>query len=140
MTEAQIQAQLIKWWLLAHKGIGVPDPRLLIMIPNGAYFGAGVKQLRNGKTVSLAAIRFAHLKRQGFVQGAPDLFLAVCRSRYAGLWLEMKRPKSGKVSDEQRALHAVLRAQGYAVVVAFGFERAVDCLTNYLAGQPITDA
>lgn len=143
MTEAQIQAQLIKWWHMAHKGIGVPDPRLLMMIPNGAYLGAGVKQTKRG-SVPLAAIRFSQMKRQGFVQGAPDLFLAVCRqiepSRQfcGGLWLEMKKPK-GRIAPEQSALHATLRQAGYAVNVAFGFEQAVDCITSYLAGRPITE-
>lgn len=135
MTEAQIQSQFIQWWQMAHRGLGVPDARLLIMVPNGAYLGAGVKETRRGP-VALAAIRFGQLKRQGFIQGAPDLFLAVPRvPTFAGLWIEMKRPKRGVVSDEQRVLHALLRAQGYAVSVAYGFDQAVNCVVDYLGGR-----
>jgi hypothetical protein len=140
MKESTIQANVIAWWQLAHKGLGVPDARLFYHIPNGAYFGAGVKQLRGGKTVSLGAIRFSQLKRQGFIQGVPDLFLSVCRIHQGqfrgGLYIEMKKPK-GRTSDEQREMHPLLRAQGYAVAVAFSFEEAVEEITAYLRGQPI---
>lgn len=139
MTEAQIQSTLVSWWHQAHKGLRVPDPRLLIMIPNGAYLGGGVKQTRYG-SVPLAAIRFKQLKRQGFVQGTPDLFLAVCRVHQrqfcGGLWLELKK-SAGRVSPEQREMHALLRNVGYAVNVAYGFEDAVEMITDYLAGQPL---
>ena len=130
MTESQIQAQLIQWWQLAHRGLKVPDARLLFMIPNGAYLGAGV----NRKGVPLAAIRFAHLKRMGFVPGAPDLFLAAPRWGKAGLFLELKRERGGKVSTEQREMHALLAAEGYAVRLARGFEEAVETITTYLIG------
>lgn len=134
MTEAQIQAQLIKWWRIAHKGIGVPDARLLYHVPNGAYFGAGEKA--NG--AKLAVIRFVQLKRQGFVPGVPDLKLAVMRIHagqiFGGLYLEMKKP-GGVLRPEQKEIHPLLRAQGYRVEVAFSFEQAVDVITTYLAGQ-----
>lgn len=143
-TEAQIQSQFYSWWLMAHKGLGVPDARLLFMIPNGAYLGAGAKQLKGGKSVALAAIRFAQLKRQGFVQGVPDLFLAVPRigpqRSYGGLWLELKKPKSGRLSDAQIALHDLLRASDYAVQVAYGFDEAVNALVNYMAGLSLDRA
>jgi hypothetical protein len=135
MTEAQIQAQLIQWWQRAHRGLGVPDARLLIMIPNGAYLGAGVKQTRGGRSVPLAAIRFAQLKRQGFVQGAPDLFLAVPGNGAHGLFVEMKRERRGTVSAAQSEMHALLLTEGYAVCVARGFEEAVEEITTYLVGR-----
>lgn len=130
MTEAQIQAQLISWWKLAHRGLGVPDARLLYMVPNGAYFGAGA----NSKGVSLAAIRFMNLKRQGFVQGVPDLKLAVQRGPFGGLYVEMKK-SGGRLSPEQREMHALLEAQGYAVAVAHGLDEAVEAVTGYLLSK-----
>jgi hypothetical protein len=129
-TEAQTQALLISWWKLAHKGLGVPDQRLLVMIPNGAYLGGGV----NNRGVALRAIRFAQLKRQGFVQGAPDLFLAVPRTVSPGLFIELKRAQGGTVARAQREVHELLRAQGYALKVAAGFESAVEHITAYLRG------
>lgn len=134
MKESQIQSQLIAWWRVAHKGLGVADARLLMMIPNGSYFGGGF----TARGQSLGAIRFANLKRQGFVQGAPDLFLAVPRGQMAsacfhgGLWLEMKTAV-GRLAPAQKELHGLLHAQGYAVVTAYSFEEGVDAITTYLA-------
>lgn len=143
MTEAQIQSQLIQWWELAHKGLRVPDKRLLIMVPNGAKFGRGAKRMKNGREVPLAALQMASMKRQGFVQGAPDLFLATCRVHrrqfFGGLWIEMKRP-GGIISAAQFEMHGLLVAAGYRVVVAWSFDEAVNHIVDYLAGEPLAYA
>lgn len=136
MKESQIQSAVVSWWHVAHRGLNVPDARLLIMIPNGAYFGAG----RNARGVPLAAIRSVQMKRQGMVSGAPDLFLAIPRGNMAaarfdcGLWIEMKT-EVGRTSPVQKEMHALLRAQGYAVVTAHSFDGAVNAITAYLAGM-----
>lgn len=133
MKESQIQSAVISWWQLAHRGLGVPDARLLMMIPNGAYFGAG----KTARGIPLAVIRSVQMKRQGMVSGAPDLFLAVARSslggvrRNHGLWLEMKT-EVGRLSPVQKEMHELLRNQGYAVVTAHSFDEAVNALTAYL--------
>ena len=134
MKESQIQTAFVSWWRLAHKGLGVPDARLLMMIPNGAYFGAGT----NARGVSLAAIRSVRMKRQGMVSGAPDLFLAVPRGNmgearfYSGLWIEMKTDK-GRPSPVQREMHELLLTQGYAVIVAHSVADAINSVTKYLS-------
>lgn len=125
--EHQIQATLIAWWHVAHRGLGVPDHRLLMMIPNGAYFGAG----RSARGVPLAVIRSAQMKRQGMVSGAPDLCLAVMRGGFGALWIELKT-ETGAIRPEQRELHALLIAQGYRVVIPRSFDEAVSAITQYL--------
>lgn len=134
IKESQIQSALVEWWRVAYKGLGASDARLLMMIPNGAYFGGGF----SAKGASLSAIRAGQMKRQGMVSGVPDLFLAMPRGNMGaarfdcGLWLEMKTPV-GKLSPVQKEMHALLYAQGYAVATAYSFEGGVDVITTYLA-------
>lgn len=129
--ESDEQRDLFTWWRMAARGFGI-DPTLMFMIPNGAYLGAGYKELRNGKRVSLAAIRFKRLEAQGFVQGVPDIFLAVPRDERSGLFIEMKR-KGGVTSPEQEAIIERLRERGYDAHVAYGFEEARSLVDRYLS-------
>jgi len=126
--ESQLQTAVINWWQLAHRGLGVPDERLLYMVPNGAYFGGGV----TARGVPIAAIRAHAMKAQGMRSGIPDLCLAVMRHGHGALYLEMKTP-TGATSPAQRELHALLTAQGYRVVVPRTFDQAVAAITLYLS-------
>ena len=123
--ESHLQSGLISWWRMAHRGLGVPDARLLYMVPNGTFLGSSPRRF---------AI-FASLLKQGFVQGVPDLCLAVMRHGYGALYLEMKMPK-GVISPAQRELHELLRAQGYAVAIPRTFDEAVSHITSYLSARP----
>jgi hypothetical protein len=67
------------------------------------------------------------------VAGVPDLFLAIPNKDYHGLFIEMKRETKSKVSDNQKEVIALLKSQGYAVEICYGFQEAVDCFNNYLA-------
>lgn len=131
--ESQLQTGVINWWRFAHRGLGVPDERLLYMVPNGAYFGGG-KTSRGGP---LAAIRAHAMKAQGMRSGIPDLCLAVMRHGFGALYLEMKTP-TGAVSPVQRELHALLIAQGYRVVIPRTFDEAVAAITLYLSVNATT--
>ena len=72
------------------------------------------------------------MKRAGAVKGWPDLFLAVKTFDFNGLFVEMKRETGGVVSKEQRYLHLLLREQGFAVVVCWGNNEAINAIKNYL--------
>lgn len=77
------------------------------------------------------------LKAQGVRPGVPDLLFALPqrgRMAYAGLWIELKRQKGGSVSPSQREWHERLTQAGYAVVVARGWEEAVQQIRDYLEG------
>lgn len=71
------------------------------------------------------------LVRLGYVMGWPDLELAIPAGEYHGLYIEVKTP-SGKISEEQMGIHAMLRDQGYAVAVTYGEEQTVAAVRDYL--------
>ena len=83
----------------------------------------------NGKKRSRAAA--GQLKAMGVKKTVPDLFLSVARHGFHGLYIELKA-LDGTVPKEQKALHARLREQGYAVVVAWGWLDAARELCRYL--------
>lgn len=94
-----------------------PELKYLAAIPNGG---------------NRDAITGARLKAEGVKAGIPDLILPVRRYSWSGLWIEMKRASGGKLSTEQIDWHQFLKSQGYAVMVAHGYEQARDCLLTYL--------
>ncbi|WP_350165775.1 VRR-NUC domain-containing protein [Algiphilus sp.] len=102
-----------------------PELRLLHAIPNGEKRSRSVAN---------------RLKLEGVSPGVPDLFLPTPHNGSHGLYIELKRQRGGSVSAEQKAWHIELRAQGYEVVVAKGWEAAVAAIRRYLgAGVHETD-
>ena len=114
-TEEQEQAAVMEWAMLMEKQL--PELALLFHIPNGADRHPAVA---------------AKLKRQGVKAGVPDLFLPVARGGFHGLWVEMKRQKGGRLSDEQKAWMDALNAEHYLAVRADGAEAACDVIFKYL--------
>lgn len=77
------------------------------------------------------------LKGEGVTPGVPDISIAKRCGPYAGMFIEMKRRAGGVLSDAQKEMIPNLRAEGYFVVVAEGWEEARDALLKYLAlGEP----
>jgi len=99
-TEHEEQRQLVSWFRKTY-----PDVRIFA-IPNGG--------MRN-KTTAMK------LKAEGVSSGVPDLFIPAW-----ALWIEMKRTKGGSVSLEQKDWHAYLISIGHKVLIAKGFEDAID--------------
>lgn len=79
-------------------------------------------------------ITAARLKAEGVRAGVPDLFLAIPRAPYSGLFIEMKRAKKSlsKVSKEQRAKQELFERVGYEVATCYGAEEAIYKIKNYL--------
>ena len=75
------------------------------------------------------------VKKSGMRKGYPDLFLPVARGGYHGLYVELKRKKGGKVSDDQKWWIRKLTEQGYLAVVARGFNETVAVILRYLKGE-----
>ena len=117
-TEEQEQIAVIEWAMLMEKQ--APELALLYHCPNGADRHPAVA---------------AKLKKQGVKPGVPDLFLPVARGTAHGLYIEMKRQKGGRVSEDQKAWMEALTQQGYACVVAHGAEEACDVIWHYLEGE-----
>ena len=117
-TEEQEQAAVFEWTILMEKQF--PELALLYHTPNGGY-----------RNVS-EAVRF---KRIGVKPGVPDLFLPVARGGWHGLFIEMKRQKGGRLSDDQKAWIDALTDQHYLAVRADGAEQACEILYKYLTEE-----
>ena len=114
-SEHHEQVRLITWVRNFY-----PDV-LIAAVPNGAKTGA-----KEG----------ARLVDEGLLKGYPDLIVDEARGEYYGLRVELKRAKAnggGSVSAPQKAVHAKLRARGYAVHVCYGAEAAFTVIEDYLA-------
>lgn len=115
LTEHDEQALLIKWFDLQYK-----DKFVLFAIPNG-----GIRNVVVAKK----------LKKEGVRSGVPDLFLAVPKNPYAGLFIEMKRAKGGKLSLYQKDMITSLEDAGYRCEVCHGFEQAKLVIEDYLKNE-----
>lgn len=118
-TEHAHQVAIIQWCVI--NGPRFHDLDLLFAIPNGG-----------DRRPSVAA----SLKAEGVRSGVPDLCLPVPVGVYAGLYLELKKPtevrkQRGGRSEKQVEWHRRLRAQHYAVVVAYGWQPAVQAIGDY---------
>ena len=80
------------------------------------------------------AITGARLKAEGVVAGVPDIFLAVPRQGFHGLYVELKRQKGGSLESSQEHIIARLRQAGYRVEVCMGWWEAREAIENYLTG------
>lgn len=101
-TEHEEQRQLVSWFRKTY-----PDVRIFA-IPNGGL---------RGKTTAMK------LKAEGVSPGVPDLFVPAW-----ALWIEMKRQKGGSVSLEQKDWHNYLVSIGHKILIAKGFDDAVEKL------------
>jgi hypothetical protein len=114
-TEEQEQAAVFEWVTLMR--YQYPELDLCFHIPNGGWRSKP------------EAVRF---KRIGVKPGVPDLFLPVARGGYHGLFIEMKKRKNGRVTEEQAAWIDALTKQMYRAVVCYGSEEACDVIFKYL--------
>ena len=117
-------------------------------IPNGGVRGDDEKS---------RAIRGGQLKAEGVRSGVPDIFLpwplfentydgcGDCKGfsermiRYAGLYIEMKKPSMkpkregmGGVSVEQKAFGEYAKSVGYGFAVCYSWREAADVIRSYI--------
>jgi len=115
--EEQEQKWLLEWAELntaAH-----PELALFYHIPN-----EGKRTYRAGR----------ELVKQGMKRGVPDNCLPVPRGKYAALYIELKRKKGSKTSDEQRGWIDALNRAGNRAVICYGWEAAAAEIMAYLKG------
>lgn len=112
--EDAAQAEVIRWARM--RQAAAPELELLYHVPNG------------GKRGKLEACR---LKAQGVRAGVPDLHLPIARGGYIGLWIEMKTA-TGRLSEDQRKIIAMLRDEGHRVEVCRSAADAVEVLEDYM--------
>lgn len=118
-TEHDEQVALMHWWSFAHKLFGVSE-QLLFAIPNGG-----------DRNILVAA----KLKAEGVRAGVPDLFLAVPRGRYHGMFVELKKRDRGTVSKKQKIMIEILMESGYCSLVCHGWNGAMEAIKRYLEGD-----
>lgn len=114
-TEDAEQMMLMSWVELMSSSR--PELKMLFHIPNG------------GSRHKAEAGRF---RAMGVRPGVPDLCLPVPAGGYHGLYIELKRSKGGRVSDEQAAWIAALQWRGYRAVVCYGWEEAANEILAYV--------
>lgn len=114
-TEDGHQMALFCW--VNHHVATIPELAYLFAIPNG---GA-----RNPATA-------AKLKATGTKKGVSDMMLPVARHGHHGLWIELKKPKGGKESQEQKDWGQAMREQGYAYCCCVGWRAAAEALQAWL--------
>lgn len=114
-TEAQEQKALFEWARWNTKRY--PALELLYHIPNGG---------------SRNPIEAHNLKGQGVKPGVPDICLPVPSHHYTALYIELKRRKGGRVSEEQKRWLFKLNRVGCKAVVAHGCDEARQVILEYL--------
>lgn len=115
-TESQDQIAVVEWAAL-HEG-RCPELAMLFHVPNEG------KRSEVGGGILVA---------MGLRSGIPDLLLPVARQSKHGLAIEMKRvDHSRDSSDEQLRWQDAFHAQGWRVVVAYGFDEAIAALRAYM--------
>jgi hypothetical protein len=114
-TESVEQICLFRW--AANECEDYPELELMYHVPNGG---------------SRNKIEAARLKAEGVKPGVPDIVLPVPRGGYHGLYIELKRIRGGKTSEEQKGWIEKLTKQGYYACICKGHKEAEVVIINYL--------
>jgi len=72
------------------------------------------------------------LKRMGVRKGVSDYFLPLPVPGYHGLWIELKRVKGSKTTDEQLSWLKKMHDLGYMSCICYGAEHAFDTIKKYI--------
>lgn len=117
-TEAEEQTALFRW--AAYNRAKYPALELMYHIPNEA---------------KRSTITGHNLKAQGMKPGVPDICLPIPNVKYTALYIELKRCKGGRVSEDQRGWIAALNRVGCRAVVCHGWDEAREEIERYLGGR-----
>ena len=119
-TEAAEQRALFRW--AAYSKATHPELGLMFHVPNGG---------------SRHPYEAHNLREEGVKAGVPDICLPVARGGYHALYIELKRVKGGRVSEEQRAWLNALNRAGNLAVVCRGWNEARDVILEYLGSEDV---
>ena len=100
------QVAFVRWFRATFPSV------LIFAIPNGGK--RGISEAKR-------------LKEEGVVPGIPDMNVPAWR-----LWVEMKRVKGGRVSDEQAETMDYLQTIGDTCLVTLGCDDAIKQVLNFL--------
>ena len=113
-SESIMQARFFTWLLIKY-----PKLRLnCFAIPNG------------GSRHVLEAI---NLKRAGVTPGIPDIFCAISKDKWHGLFIEFKYGKN-KLTDSQKLMFDNFSKSDYKCAVCYSLEEAEKVFEEYIEG------
>lgn len=101
-NESQLQRDCVKWFRYEYPHL----KKLFFAIPNGGKRNRVEAAIMNG---------------EGVVAGVADLFLAVPRRGFNGLFIEMKHGRNG-LTEQQIEFQQAVEKQGYKMVVCHSIE------------------
>jgi hypothetical protein len=113
--ESVEQTCLFRWAQMEEAAY--PDLHWLHHIPNG-----GTRNKREA----------AQLKMQGVKPGVSDICLPVPCGGYHGLYIELKRIRGGRTSDEQKEWLEGFKKRGYFATECKGWVEATEVIMKYL--------
>ena len=108
-SESEEQIGFLQWFEAAFPGVRI------FHIPNGGHRAMTVAK---------------KLKAEGVRPGVPDLYIPAWK-----IWIEMKRQKGGKVSDDQMDWYDYLTGLGDTGIIGHGARDASAKLTAILRGR-----
>jgi len=117
LSEHSLQVQIIG---LIEISKSHPDI-IAVAIPN-----AGRRSWQTGKK----------MKAEGMKKGAPDLVILLPEGRVG--WMENKKPKGGRMSDEQLGFEARCKRLGHHYARARNMEQAIAALNQWGALKPLS--
>jgi len=112
-SEHQIQSAWFQWWDATYRS------PLAWATPNGGF--------RAARTAAM-------LKKEGVRSGVPDVFIAIPKNGWAGMFIEFKKDK-GRLTDNQKMYLETLSQQGYYTIVAYGLDEGIAMTELYLKGE-----
>lgn len=118
IKESTHQKSVVQWFRLSYPKLH----RCLQASSSGAVLGGNIRA---------RAIQMNSMKANGLVVGQSDLFLAVPRNGYHGLFVEMKS-LTGIESSEQQLFIVDMKNQGYAAIVCYGADEAIKEIKKYM--------
>lgn len=74
----------------------------------------------------------SRLKAEGVKRGIWDIFLPCPTAIFHGLYLEMKKPGKGRLTDEQKIFREHVEPLGYYFAVCYSWLEAKDAIVKYL--------
>lgn len=115
MSESQEQQIVVNWFKVTY-----PD-YIIFSVPNGGT--------RN-------KIEATNMKREGLLKGVPDLCILLDNNCF---FVEMKKRKSGRLSDAQKNIIERINRLGHDVLVCYGADDAIEKIKEYINEKTSTN-
>lgn len=129
--------------VFAHENL-MPELRYAFHVPNGGARPSKTYVGKDGKTHRYSR-EAQKMRSQGVRKGVPDICWPLPRKRpdetgeYRGLYIEMKRVKSGSLEPEQKAWRDFLLRQGYFWKMCRGNEDAWETMKAYYRLEAVAE-